>query len=164
MVLNLGESWRYTMNSTNNIRVYISNGKSEVLQAGVPEAQTNSSLNDNVTISLLLNSRKHKNLSQLISSIEKNETDKLALQEKRKELAERYLKGTKSLAAIRLSAGLSQVGLAEAVNTSQSWVARLEKGEQNLTFDKMKEVSEVLGINPSEFVETYDQVRNKNAK
>ena len=48
------------------------------------------------------------------------------------------------ISEIREKRGLTQSKLAELLNTSQSAVARMEKGEQNFTTDTLSKVSKVL--------------------
>ncbi len=47
--------------------------------------------------------------------------------------------------SLRERRGLTQEGFAEALNTSQSAVARMEKGDQNLTLEQLTKISDVLG-------------------
>ncbi len=47
---------------------------------------------------------------------------------------------------IRLKRGLSQARLAERLNTSQSQIDRLEKGERKLTVEWLKKISEALDV------------------
>ena len=46
---------------------------------------------------------------------------------------------------LREERGLTQAELADALNTSQSAVARMEKGEQNLTINHLAKISDLLG-------------------
>ncbi len=47
---------------------------------------------------------------------------------------------------LRLRKGWSQTQLAEAIGTSQSHVARIERGDQNLAIQTCRRLSDVLGI------------------
>lgn len=47
--------------------------------------------------------------------------------------------------SLRQQRGLSQADFAKALATSQSAVARMEKGDQNLTLDQLAKISKVLG-------------------
>jgi DNA-binding XRE family transcriptional regulator len=49
----------------------------------------------------------------------------------RNEISATFYPEGNSLAALRLKAGLSQRGLADIIGTTQSYIARLEKGENN---------------------------------
>ena len=46
---------------------------------------------------------------------------------------------------LREERGLTQAEFASALNTSQSAVARMEKGEQNLTVSHLAKISDLLG-------------------
>lgn len=57
---------------------------------------------------------------------------------------------------LREERGMTQVEMAQALETSQSAVARFENGEQNLTLDNLNEISRVLGrkiVNPSDSID-----------
>ena len=55
--------------------------------------------------------------------------------------------------AFRLRKGWSQTRLAEELSTSQSHVARIERGTENLTIETCRKLSTVLGID----LNTLDQ-------
>ena len=44
----------------------------------------------------------------------------------------------------RKKKGLTQAKLAKKLNTTQSEIARIESGDQNVTFDKIKEIAKAL--------------------
>src|SRR5574340_1081192 len=50
----------------------------------------------------------------------------------------------KFIAELREVKGLTQSAFAKALNTSQSAVARMEKGQQNLTTEMLAKISKVL--------------------
>lgn len=57
---------------------------------------------------------------------------------------------------LREERGMTQVELAEELKTSQSAVARVESGEQNLTTDYLQQVSKIFGrkiINPTDSID-----------
>jgi UDP-N-acetylglucosamine 1-carboxyvinyltransferase len=57
---------------------------------------------------------------------------------------------------LREERGMTQVEMAQALETSQSAVARFENGEQNLTLDNLNEISRILGrkiVNPSDSID-----------
>jgi UDP-N-acetylglucosamine 1-carboxyvinyltransferase len=57
---------------------------------------------------------------------------------------------------LREERGMTQVELAEELKTSQSAVARMETGEQNLTSDYLQQVSKIFGrkiINPTDSID-----------
>jgi DNA-binding XRE family transcriptional regulator len=53
----------------------------------------------------------------------------------------------KSIADLRESAGLTQSELAKRLKTTQSAVARIETGKQNVSTDTLKKISKALGRN-----------------
>lgn len=52
------------------------------------------------------------------------------------------------LKAARLSAGLRQVDVAEALDRPQSYVAKIESGERRLEFVEALDLCRALGIDP----------------
>lgn len=64
----------------------------------------------------------------------------------RQELAETFYPDGKNLAALRMRAGLSQRGLAKAADTTQSYIARLENGENNPGLTKMRKLCAALNV------------------
>lgn len=55
----------------------------------------------------------------------------------------------KNLRAIRISAGLSQVQLAEKAGVTQSLVSKIEKGQANPTLDVIEAIAGALGTSPA---------------
>lgn len=55
----------------------------------------------------------------------------------------------KRLQEIRTDAGLTQTGLAKALNTSQSAVSQMESGEREPSFDMLRRLAEALGVTPA---------------
>lgn len=52
------------------------------------------------------------------------------------------------LRSLREAAGLSQAALADRINTTQSQIDRLEKGERRMTIDWMARLGSALGVDP----------------
>ncbi len=52
-----------------------------------------------------------------------------------------------SIADIRETKGITQTELAKKLNTTQSAVARIESGKQNISADMLKKISKALGKN-----------------
>ena len=72
-----------------------------------------------------------------------------ALREARVELGrEAYESNGRSLAALRLAAGLSQTQLARRVGTSQPHVARIENGKTDPGTDIVSRIAGALGVDP----------------
>ena len=90
-----------------------------------------------------------KSLKDVIAGAKtKDEKGRLAVA--RKELADVQLASgvRQTLKQHRLRAGMSQAELAGRLGTSQSYVARLEKGEiANPKLDRLRQISRVLDIN-----------------
>ena len=89
-----------------------------------------------------------KSLKDVITGAKtKDESGRLAVA--RKELADVQLASgvRQTLKQHRLHAGMSQVELADRLGTSQSYVARLEKGEiANPKLNRLRQISRVLNI------------------
>lgn len=58
-----------------------------------------------------------------------------------------------SLAALRLRAGMSQAQLAAQAETSQSHIARIERGQNDPSTDLIVRISQALGVTPNEVFE-----------
>ena len=57
---------------------------------------------------------------------------------------------------LREERGMTQTELAESLKTSQSAIARMETGEQNLTSNNLHEISKIFGrriINPTNSID-----------
>lgn len=54
----------------------------------------------------------------------------------------------KRLAKIREDAGLSQSGLARAVETSQSAISQIESGERNPSYEMIRKIAAALSVTP----------------
>lgn len=53
------------------------------------------------------------------------------------------------LQEVRSDAGLSQTGLAKAVNTSQSAISQMESGERQPSFDMLRRLANALSVSPA---------------
>ena len=51
------------------------------------------------------------------------------------------------IASVRESSGMTQSALAKKINTTQSAVARMESGKQNVTADMLRKISKALNRN-----------------
>jgi transcriptional regulator with XRE-family HTH domain len=52
----------------------------------------------------------------------------------------------KQITSLRKTLGLSQKELAEKLNTKQSAISRIEKGEQNISIGLLEKIADVLGV------------------
>lgn len=90
---------------------------------------------------------KHRRMSNITKSWEKDETRRKAMQEARQWVGEAFHGDDgDTVRTLRLRKGWSQTQLAEAIGTSQSHVARIERGDQNLAIQTCRRLSVVLGI------------------
>jgi len=70
-----------------------------------------------------------------------------------------------SMCALRLSAGLSQQQLAQRVGTSQSHIARIERGNNDPTTDMVARIANALGVGEDvAFVGVRGQRLNRHAE
>ena len=53
----------------------------------------------------------------------------------------------------RLSSGLRQADVAAAMGKPQSYVAKIERGERNIDFIEVLDISRVVGLDPVKLVE-----------
>ncbi|WP_295433098.1 helix-turn-helix transcriptional regulator [uncultured Thiodictyon sp.] len=90
---------------------------------------------------------KYTSISQLVDDLEKDDQGRAALEAGRRWVADTfYDEDGDTVRALRLRLGWSQTRLAEALQTSQSHVARIERGTENLTIETCRKISRVLGI------------------
>ncbi|MEO3879294.1 helix-turn-helix domain-containing protein [Rheinheimera fenheensis] len=70
-----------------------------------------------------------------------------------KEIAKAFYKGEKSLRAMRLRQGLTQGQLAEAINTSQPQIAKLENGDTDFRSATVCKLAKFFGVKPGKMFE-----------
>ncbi|SRR5712692_990702 len=86
-------------------------------------------------------------IDTLIANHEKDETRRTSLEEARKLIAETlYSDKPVSLSVLRLKKGWSQARLAQEMNTSQSHVARIELGHEDLRLSTIKKIAAALNV------------------
>lgn len=97
---------------------------------------------------------RHTSISELATEWEQDAQGHVALQEGRQWVADAfYGEDGDTVRTLRLSKGWSQTRLAEELSTSQSHVARIERGTENLTIETCRKLSRALGID----LNTLDQ-------
>ncbi|MCP5427458.1 MAG: helix-turn-helix transcriptional regulator [Chromatiaceae bacterium] len=97
---------------------------------------------------------KHTSIGQLAAEWEQDTKGRNALEEGRQWVADAfYGDDGDTVRALRLRKGWSQTRLAEELVTSQSHVARIERGTENLTIETCRKLSSALGID----LNTLDQ-------
>jgi len=69
-----------------------------------------------------------------------------AMNEARKWVADSYYKDDTTVRSLRLHKGLSQAHLAELLGTSQSHVARIEKGTENPLLGTVRKLAQILEV------------------
>jgi DNA-binding XRE family transcriptional regulator len=74
------------------------------------------------------------------------------VKEGRRDLAS-WIDGKVTLRSLRLAAGLSQEQLAAAMETSQSQIARIESGRQDLSLKTMKRLALALGVDTHQILD-----------
>lgn len=90
-------------------------------------------------------------LDDLITEFEQDPAAKTAIRNGRKWVAgEFYRDGPAGIRALRLERGLSQVQLARAMGTSQSHVARIERGTEDLRTSTIVRLAPLLGLQPED--------------
>lgn len=98
---------------------------------------------------------KHTSISRLAAEWEQDPKGRAALEEGRQWVADTfYGEDGDTVRALRLRKGWSQTRLAEELATSQSHVARIERGTENLTIETCRKLSRALGVD----LNTLDQV------
>lgn len=97
----------------------------------------------------------HTSISQLVGEWEQDDKSRAALEEGRRWVADTfYGKDGDTIRTLRLRKGWSQARLAEELGTSQSHIARIERGTENLTIETCRKLSRALAID----LNTLDQV------
>lgn len=90
---------------------------------------------------------KHRRMGDIAKAWEKDESRRKAMEEARQWVGETFHGDDgDTVRTLRLRKGWSQTQLAEAIGTSQSHVARIERGDQNLAIQTCRRLSNVLGI------------------
>lgn len=90
---------------------------------------------------------KYKSVGDLIREWEADETNGAALEKGRRWIADTfYQRDSETLRTFRLRKGWSQRHLAEMIGTSQSHIARIERGTENVSIETCRKLSCVLGV------------------
>lgn len=94
-------------------------------------------------------------IDTLVEEQERDPAARQAIKEGRKAVADNYYNTEpKALAWYRLKKGWSQKELAGRMNTSQSYVARLEAGEIDLQVSTLRRLAAVLEVSPAVLLDT----------
>lgn len=90
---------------------------------------------------------RHVAIGDLVKRWEQNTERRAAIEEGRQWIAETFYPGDgDTVRTLRLRKGWSQSRLAEALGTSQSHVARIERGTENLAIQTCRKLAVALGI------------------
>lgn len=90
-------------------------------------------------------------IDDLIAEFEQDSGAAAAIQAGRQWVADEFYKDEPtSIRALRLKKGLSQAQLASAIGTSQSHVARIERGTEDLRASTIARLAAPLGLQPEE--------------
>lgn len=90
---------------------------------------------------------RHRTIEQLLNEWEQDEEGCAVMAEARHWVADQfYADDGDTVRTLRLRKGWSQSRLAEALGTSQSHVARIERGTENLSLETCRKLCDALGI------------------
>lgn len=89
----------------------------------------------------------HTAIRQLVGEWERDDQRRAALEEGRRWVADTfYGEDSDTVRTLRLRKGWSQTRLAAELGTSQSHIARIERGTENLTIGTCRKLSKALGV------------------
>jgi len=91
-----------------------------------------------------------EDVDAVVARHETNPTRRRHLKEARKALSDREPELITGLAAFRLRKGWSQKRLSEEVGTSQSYIARLEIGNEDILMSTARRLAAALGVSIEE--------------
>lgn len=90
---------------------------------------------------------RHVAIDDLVATWDSDPARRAAMEDARRWVADKFhAEDGTTLRTLRLRKGLSQQQLAEAVGTSQPYIARTETGTNNLTIDTCRRLADVLGV------------------
>lgn len=92
-------------------------------------------------------------LDDLLKEFESNPEMAESLSAGRKWVGENYYAGQKTLCSLRLAKGYSQVKLASILGTSQSHVARIESGREDLRLSTIQKLAHALEVSELAIIE-----------
>lgn len=102
----------------------------------------------------------HSEIGALVKKWEKDETRRVALEDARRWAAGAFhANDGDTVRTLRLRKGWSQVRLAEEIKTSQSHIARIERGTENVSIDTCRRLCQALDVD----MNTLDQALRREA-
>lgn len=85
-------------------------------------------------------------IEDMVAKVSKDPARAAALASARKRLAPEIDEGAVTVRSLRLDRGMSQVELARMLGTSQSHVARIEAGTENLALATLRKLADALSV------------------
>jgi DNA-binding XRE family transcriptional regulator len=85
-------------------------------------------------------------IDDLVAELEQDPENAKAIAQGRKWVADSFYAGGSSVAALRLRKGWSQAELARRAETSQPYIARLERGQVDPQVSTVRKLAQALGV------------------
>ena len=101
----------------------------------------------------------YTSINDIVSNLEKDKDTRQSLEKARNWLADSCCEEL-TLKSLRLKKGWSQVRLAEILSTSQSHIARIEKGTENLSIDTCRRLCAAFNIDMNTLNNLLEQQEN----
>ena len=92
-------------------------------------------------------------IDDLVAEFEQTEADAKEMAQARRWVANNYFRGIATIAQLRLKKGWSQAELARRTGTSQSYIARLERGQIDPQLSTVARLATALGAPLTSVVE-----------
>lgn len=92
-------------------------------------------------------------IDDLVAELEQDPENAKAIAQGRKWVADTFYKGHSSVAALRLRKGWSQAELARRAETSQPYIARLERGQVDPQVSTVRKLAQALAVPVAVLVE-----------
>lgn len=92
-------------------------------------------------------------IDDLVAELEHTPENRDAIAQGRQWVAGSFYAGQTSVAALRLRKGWSQAELARRADTSQPYIARLERGQVDPQLSTVRKLARALGVATAELVE-----------
>jgi DNA-binding XRE family transcriptional regulator len=96
-------------------------------------------------------------IDELVAELEQSPENAKAIAQGRQWVADAFYSGQPSVAALRLRKGWSQAELARRAETSQPYIARLERGQVDPQVSTVRKLARALGVSIAELVEAIAQ-------
>ena len=70
----------------------------------------------------------------------------------------------RAIREFRLSAGISQEGLADRARLHRTYVGGIERGERNVSFGNLIKLASALAVRPSELLARYESLSSASGR